>query len=160
MEHCPLSLVYNHTVKRILRTLLLWLMMLALPTQGMAAATLLYCGPVHAGGATSTPVRPSEVAAAHAEHGHAHMHASRQAGHVHSDHAQAELADASAHSMTPAVDTACSVCAACCSATAIMAKPLFMPAQAEPLAPVRAGTALAVDFFTDGPRRPPRTFLA
>jgi hypothetical protein len=171
MNPSPLPPVYNKTVKRVLRTLLIVLMMLALPAQGMAAASMLYCGPAHAGGgAKSVAVVPSEMAPA--EHGHAHAHVSEETGHAHPDHAHAgkatagaqaavdpEYAQASEHSTNGAAAD-CSVCAACCSATGLMGAPRVLAARAQALVPAQVTTALAFDFFTEGPRRPPRSSFA
>ena len=36
-------------MRQLLRTVLIWLVVLAMPVQGLAAATLLHCGPGQAG---------------------------------------------------------------------------------------------------------------
>jgi hypothetical protein len=165
-------------VKNILRTALLWLMMLAVPTQGMAAAVMLYCGPGHdGGGARPVTAMHSEGLAARTGHGHASKEASHgHPDHGHSDHghaAHAAMAGPAAEqpsvdrhhapgepSASSASDATCSVCAACCNATALMTQAFALPASAGKLAPLPGGVALPFEFFTDGPRRPPRSFLA
>lgn len=48
--HCCTRL---KAVSGLLRTLLMWLLALAIPTQGFATSTMLFCDPVHHGGTAS-----------------------------------------------------------------------------------------------------------
>lgn len=76
-------------MSRRLRFLLLWLIALALPVQGFAAATMLHCAPVHHGAAMPA----ADAASPHHDHA-AHM-----------KHAAAEK---------PTQASGCSACASCC----------------------------------------------
>ncbi len=99
-----------------IRRFLLCLMMLALPLQGFAAATMLYCGP----GPTHQAMQKA-VQMSHQSHDHNAAAMMQQDHHAQpintaaqtdqfSDQAQAALPDA-AHK--------CGVCAACCSVLAL-----------------------------------------
>jgi len=56
----------------LVRTLLIWLLVLAVPAQGAAAATMAFCGPNHHGGeSTSTHSETSSNASEHSHHGDA-----------------------------------------------------------------------------------------
>lgn len=94
-----------------LRLLLACLVMLAIPLQGFAAATMLFCAPgaphhaAASGGGTHGAAGHD-----HAAHSHAPSQASQQAAQDAVDAAHLTAADA-AH--------ACSVCAACCHSVAI-----------------------------------------
>lgn len=96
------------------RLILAWLMMAALPLQGWAAASMLYCGPAQRAAVHA-------AAAAH-EASHHDMHAAHhdvKAGH----HAQQHHADPGApEGAQPAADASshtCGVCAACCHGVAL-----------------------------------------
>ena len=155
---------------RLLRTVLTWLLVLALPAQGYAAQTMLFCGPGHHGAAVSGAVHDT-AAHGHGEHGGAHTGSVHSHGSVHM-HAQADTGDADTGSdaLGAAADKAakaepsgagtCSACAACCSAAAITST-------SQAIAPVRLtpdyGIALIElhDSRADsGLERPPRTLLA
>jgi hypothetical protein len=91
-----------------LRIVIAWLLMAALPLQGLAAATMLFCEGGHH--------EQSAEAAAAASHGHEHNHA-----------------DASGHaSSVKPLDAGhkCGICASCCYTVAIaqsMRSPSFAP---------------------------------
>jgi hypothetical protein len=159
-----------------IRTLLIWLLALALPTQGMAAATMAFCGPNHHGAGP----------AAHAQHAaaqHAHPGSAVQGGHTHhganhaehpgaihgAHHAGAAQADEGSSSgdvgkapanLKQADSQKCSACASCCSAAAL---PASSPSLA---APDFSATVFAIvepsvePFAADGLERPPRIVLA
>ncbi len=152
----------------LIRTLLIWLLVLAVPAQAAAAATMAFCGPNHHGaGATSHAQRASY--AEHAQHGsdagsaaHQHRHE-----HQHQEIAAPDEANdaASASPDGPAKHVhgdvqKCSACASCCTFGAILSTLLVVPAPA--LTPtVFAAVVLTVDAFAaDGPERPPRIVLA
>ena len=145
----------------LIRTLLVWLLVLAVPAQGMAATTMALCGPNHHGGtAASTVLQPAN--AAHSEAlgstRDAHDHHGMQAM---ADEARPSNADRGAHQ--PVAHTSkqkCSACASCCSIGAILHAVVSVPA------PVLTPTLFSVvvpsvgAFAVDGPDRPPRSFLA
>lgn len=124
---------YTRAVNRLARIVLTWLLALALPVQGVVAATMQRCAPDHHANAAS---------------GHAHAH-----GDVHAD---AHGTDESA----PAADGTCSVCAACCASAAIAASPLTLGlARTTPsYGPTRE--ASPAQRAPDRLERPPRTHLA
>ena len=148
-----------------IRTALIWLLAAALPFQGAVAASMVACGPGHHGGAA-------------VQHDVAQHQSAESAGHDHSDHDHPE-ADAASSVAIPdsatadseaAVKTApkssskgsskCSVCASCCTGAALPATAIrFSP---PPLgdSPFLTSGSASVVFITDGPERPPRTFLA
>ena len=145
----------------LIRALLIWLLVLTVPAQGAAAATMAFCGPNHHGGGAAAQMQPAAAA------GHAHQDGVAAQGHEH--HQTAALADE--ESVTPAVAAAsakvvdaskhkCSACASCCSVSAMLntvlavPAPVFMPAVFSTVVP-------SVDAFAaDGPDRPPRFVLA
>ena len=148
---------------RWLRVLMLWMLALALPVQGMAAVAMLHCDhQAPARQAAATDVAQIE---AHADH-HGHVHGLHK-GHVHDGEStgaasQGAVAQAShdAASHTHAAGHSCSACAACCVALAL---PPAMPVLATALtAPTSATTLVAPSpsFLTAGPERPPRSLHA
>jgi hypothetical protein len=138
-------------MKRLLRTLLTWLLLAAVPLQGYAAGTMLFCGAAHG------PGQP--VAVDHAAHRHAASAADVAAHHEE----PASIGDDSAaptFDLAQAVHGACSVCASCCSGAALPVatfSSLFAVERAVPAlpseqqAPERAPVRL---------ERPPRIALA
>lgn len=160
-------------MRRLLRTVLTWLLVLALPAQGYAAQAMLFCGPAHHGTVVSVAV-DDPAAHGHVEHrgrGHADADHHHPDGAVH-EPAEADAADADAgpHDLGASGDNAakaesssagtCSACAACCNAAAIT-----NPSQA--FAPVRLTSDYGIaaierhDSRADGGlERPPRTLLA
>lgn len=131
----------------MVRTILVWLLVVALPAQGALAATMAFCGPDH---------HERAVAAAHHDGG-AHSHHAA-AGH-HDESAQA--ADTASPGKFAQSDVQkCSVCAVCCSAAAMHDMtprlPVLEPAHAD-FAPLYA---VVEPFSVDGPERPPRRLVA
>jgi hypothetical protein len=140
----------------IVRTLLIWLLVLAVPAQGAAAATMAFCGPNHHGG--GLPV--AEVSATAAEHSH---QGHGMAGHELDVDATSDVVgtdEASAiGKASQAAKQKCSVCASCCSLGAILTTVPVVPATDS--APTVFITVVpTVDAFAaDGPDRPPRNVL-
>ena len=144
-------------MRSFLRSLLIWLMALALPIQAVAAAGMQHCGPVHrlmqAGSAAAVALDshdPAHEAVPH-EHGDAGLDVEVSAGdRVDEDASTAALGD----------DYTCSACANCCSAVALPASLVRLPApHIEALAAAMAATDV-VSFTPVGIERPPRPFLA
>lgn len=142
----------------LIRTLLIWLLVLAVPAQGAAAATIAFCGPNHHGGGASAQTQaaaPSnhshQDGAIAAEHEHPQAEAQANKGSSVSA-ASAKVNDASKHK--------CSACASCCSVGAILSSVLAVPAPV--FTPTVFSTVVpGVDTFAaDGPDRPPRIVLA
>jgi hypothetical protein len=145
----------------LIRALLIWLLVLAVPAQGAAAATMAFCGPNHHGGGAATQMQPAPAA------GHAHQDGVAAQGHEH--HQTAALADE--ESVTPAVAAAsakvgdaskhkCSACASCCSVSAMLNTVLAVPAPVFMHAVFSIVVPSVDAFAADGPDRPPRFVLA
>ena len=135
----------------------MWLLALAVPAQGFAAASMLNCGPGHHG-TVSDQARTNHHHDAHGHDGAAATTAGEADEHV--DVASSDAEAAPAHGVHKSKTGSCSACASCCTVTAPpSAAPTFEAAPApdvfQPLAP--PGVAA---FLTDGPQRPPRSFLA
>ena len=144
--------VYTRLMLSRFRLLLIWLVVLAVPAHGVAAATMQFCGPGHYEQLANTQ-------AASAEPGHHH-----QRGHEMSAHHHAQSTGDDAQTKTPAElaqlsKLKCSACAACCMAIA-------MPPAVPTVAAIEAGaehTLLAsrpyVGPAVAGLERPPRLTL-
>jgi len=142
----------------LVRSLLIWLMVLALPSQGLAASVMQHCVPVN-------PPVHLDAAMALSMDGHVHVHAEELPGHDLAQHAHAYDGMTSdganlAHGKTAAGAGKCSACAACCPAVG-------MPPSVSPIPTPLAETQelqlpfIAVDSFVPGGLdRPPRNFLA
>ena len=145
----------------LIRTLLVWLLVLAVPAQGAAAVTMAFCGPNHHGGSTAA----SAPQAGPAEHSSHHGDGQGTPGH-HEAAAQADESDAAAArpaTSSPgghAVKQKCSACASCCSLGAIPSPPLSVPAPAVTPTVFSAIVPTVSAFAADGPDRPPRIVLA
>lgn len=108
----------------LLRVLLAWILLVALPLQGYAAAAMLYCG---TGGSHAA------MAVEHGEHAPDHEAASTARSHTHDQHAQVAhhghpgddtgRADRAAGGTLPDLDHQCSVCAACSHSVALADTP-------------------------------------
>lgn len=161
-----------------IRTLLIWLLVLAVPAQGAAAATMVMCGPNHhaagagaamahvqAGGPSSESPHdhPRAQSNVHEQHSTS-MHAAHTAHDHDHDHGVAGVpaageASAPANGMH-AGQHKCSACASCCSVSAMLSP---VPAVPVPdFAPtVFTAVVPSVEAFSaDGPDRPPRIVLA
>ncbi|MEY8690047.1 MAG: hypothetical protein AB9M53_09255 [Leptothrix sp. (in: b-proteobacteria)] len=136
----------------IVRMLLTWLLVLAIPAQAGAAAVMAFCNPgQHA---------PSVSVLSHLDTSPEHDHGAHE-------HQASLTADADHHTNHPTdhhtdhhADHKCSACAACCSVSALLnSVPTIAAPDASPA--VFSAVACTVDaFIADGPERPPRTFLA
>lgn len=172
-------------MRLLLRSLFVWLMALALPLQGIAAAGMQACGPMHE---HTGPV----AASAHAPgHGHAREdgHRGHAAQYSHSSHAAhlsasahpashgdahpaaAELSSAdqglhaaaerlSGNPELPAAGHQCGACAACCPAVALPSLLAFPVAPVSEAVVIPAAPASVASFVPPGLERPPRAILA
>jgi len=100
-----------------IRIFLVWLVMAAVPLQGLAAASMLFCGAGSDASVAQTAMHHGEAAAS-----------SSPAGHDHSMHAQSQLqveksSDGADQSKMPDAAHKCGVCASCCHAVAITQLP-------------------------------------
>jgi len=136
-------------MSRALRITLMWLLTLAVPVHGFAAASMLGCmGSQH------------RVAALAGTHSHASSHhADGAVMHPHSHDASASHADA--HKGHADGKATCSACAACCASAALPATPVVF--EQPTLAPdsfVLPAPQHVGRFISGGLERPPRSVLA
>lgn len=124
-------------MRSVTRLLLTFVLLLALPLQGFAAAAMISCAPSHHGLLT-TGATHDDVAA----------HAHQQGG----DQDPAATPSHGKH--------ACSACAACCIGGALMPSALRLPGDfSTHLRPLPAHVTPPA-FITEGTERPPRHDLA
>ncbi len=139
-----------------LRSALFWLLILAIPAQGYAASTMLFCG----------LGQPQTAATAH-DHGsmHGHDHAAATQAH---DEAAFSIDQTSASADATQADQApshfaggkCSVCASCSHGVAMTASSRAVDLEPAPEGIVASDFTQVFAFLTDGPERPPRSILA
>ena len=181
-------MAYTAAMRSRLRSALMWLLLLALPLQGLAAATMLGCGPMHGRMATGGGAQPLALADAHTQvHGQAHAqasahthaqaqapaqapahdHASMQAHDGHSQHMQLAAGQApdqadevTAHHMGGLGKFKCSACAACCVAVALPAAELAVAALPPAFTPVLFVKLPHLDFLSATLDRPPRNLAS
>ena len=140
---------FSSRTTSLIRRLLLCLLVLALPAQGIAAATMRFCGPADASVAMAAGDGP------HAGHDMAGHHAASVVLDQ-TDHAQQDPAAPGQPNQADGAQKGCSACAVCCAAFALQASPLQLPL-ADPLGTVRSTLpAYAPVFLTGGLDRPPR----
>lgn len=141
----------------LVRTLLIWLLVLAVPAQGAAAATMVFCGSNHHG----TGSARAEVSAAVSKHSHHGDTEYVQEIHSGESSTMAAADDAPAVAkVSQAAKQKCSVCASCCSMGAILTTVPVVPAT-DSAPTVFTIVVPTVDAFAvDGPDRPPRNVLA
>jgi hypothetical protein len=160
---------------RALRAVLLWLMMLALPVQGFAAAAMAGCAPGHAG---SGPLAADVGAAGHGTTAQRHVHhhtaaigqaagegqvhhvmavdvrdVPQQHGHAADTVAAGDQDSVAGHDMLKCCSVTCSMVALTDQAT-VIAPQAHAAAPLHPLASHYGGVTLA------GPERPPKSILA
>ncbi|MDY7573249.1 hypothetical protein [Actimicrobium sp. CCI2.3] len=127
-------------MRAIFHTVLIWLMLLAIPVQGFAAATMLSCAPL----ANSVSTGP---------HDHAAMLAAQ------SD-AQPDQPDQPVRSGHHSA-AKCSACAAFCLGIAMMTStPTALPLLDFPSSHTAASTPHLASVIPAHPERPPQRFLA
>lgn len=133
-------------------TFLLWLMMLALPMQGFASASMQYCGKRADHMALQVPSDPE----AH----HHHADASND-GHQHAMHAAATQAADSEQALDvqnqlPDAAHKCGVCASCCNLVGMTAAPQTVAVHSAPNAAYVEPSALIHSVPSALPEKPPR----
>ncbi len=129
----------------LLRSLIVWLLLLALPYQGMAAAAMFACAPGHA--------KPAQVQLEHQVRDAqlAPCHEAAAVAHVPAPDAQPAHADGDS----------CGTCAACGIGVAVL--PASFPplaAQAPPVASAVFADSCLASVHLAQPERPPRPRLA
>lgn len=154
---CPSDPRYDPHMFSVIRVLLIWLMVVAVPAQGAAAATMAFCGPNHHGG-TAPALAVSAAAGERVHQGHevggreVDADASSRVASADDDSASVKAGKATKHK--------CSACASCCSQGAILTMVPGVPAT-DPAREVFITAAPTVDAFAaDSPDRPPRSDFA
>lgn len=139
---------------------MMWLLLLALPLQGFAAASMIHCGPNHHRMLTTAIGEHRESRGHMASAAHTHPHEMALADH----HPAATPSDAgsdapSVQQLDKLMKFKCSACAACCIGVALPPAALTF----EPFPPLMTPDSFVptrhVGFVTDGPDRPPRLSL-
>lgn len=139
-------------MRSLLHSLFVWLLALALPLQGIAAAGMQACGPTHG---HTVPV----AASAHGA-GHGHTGAHSVHGDVHAEAHVPAVEHPSADTELPAAGHQCGACAACCPAVALPSALALPVAPASEAVVIPAAPARLASFVPPGLERPPRTLLA
>ena len=134
-----------------IRTLLIWLLVLAVPAQGAAAATMAFCGPNHHSVVADHAHHDGIAATAH-EHPPTAALADEDSAAAAVSVGSAKFSDASKHK--------CSACASCCSFGAILSSVLAVPAPIFTPTVFSAVVPSVDTLAADGPDRPPRIVLA
>ena len=142
----------------MVRSMLMWLLTVALPLQGISAATMTACGVGHHHRQTGVTLQTAAVSDSDpmpARHVHDHGAASdahEHAGAAHPDPDKNDLAKGVAHK--------CSACASCCLNAVVPTEALGFeaPNVTDHFAPPVTRTLAA--YVTEGLERPPRPFLA
>jgi hypothetical protein len=147
-------------MNRALKTLLLWLLITALPVQGLAAVMKASCGPAHH---SSLPI--VIMAAADHHHGDA-THAHHQHHHDAAMHSVADASASDSHTTTDGSSAKhesayCSACAACCvGAVAPPPASDWTPTHSSSETAAPSPAPLVAGFIPDGLERPPRCISA
>lgn len=132
------------------RLLLAWLMMAALPLQGWAAASMLYCSPAQRAAVAQAP-----EAAGHGHHDMHLAHHEASAGH----HADADADPAppeGAGSTADASSHTCGVCASCCHGVALAQTQRWDTAPPVPAADIAEPLIAVLARPSTVPDKPPR----
>ncbi len=134
------------------RRLLMFVLCLALPLQGYAAASMLWCGP----GLASKVVQAQGEHQGHAAHRHS---AGVSSGEAHA--LQHVGAHADEHGAQPDTGSAkCSLCAVCSVGMALLPTVPVIGVSPMPESIAPQPLRLLAAFLTGGVERPPRTVLA
>jgi hypothetical protein len=149
-------------MSRVVRLLLICIMAVAIPLKGLAAVTMIGCGPGHQRQvAANTPTHHSESASTKASH-HGAAEARATSGSLDASEV-VNIADqtspAAAEGSASALKMKCSSCSPCCAAAAPAPE---QQARSPDLQATRFSFSDTgyVGVVTDVPHRPPRTFLA
>lgn len=147
----------------MLRRLLIWIMLFALPLQGFAAVEMMHCAPLQHVQVSTSPKLDDHVSGhQHADHlatgvggHHAHHH------HDHADGPPDATASADDHHASGSDSSHHVHKTACCASALALTtstSSLFPPAGSPVVGLYHVGALPTV--FLEGPRRPPRSLLA
>ena len=153
---------YSRQMAVLIRTLMICLLTLAMPVQGIAAVTMALCGLMHHGTVAATSAHHAAMPP-HMPHGldvamtHQHVSAGAHAPATEAPDESSDLDELAAPPVDAADTHACNVCGSCCSTGAISGSVPSLPAMEAASSPW-AAVVVAVDpFVAEGPDRPPRT---
>jgi hypothetical protein len=139
-------------IMRSLKIALIWMLMLALPAQSMAAISMQLCAVTQSSG-SAAQIDPQMAA-----HHPGAMRMSQSAGADHAAH-HASRVDSSDTGAPTADNSLCSLCAFCVGAVTLSS----LTSSASPLHAIEPSMARLnqfVGFIAETPERPPRLFLA
>ena len=144
------------------KTLIAFLLIVAIPVQGFAATAMGMCATNHHSGAVTAQAThhhaPNQKQAHAQAHSHAHSHANQHAAQMHHELVSNEQVVAT--STSDLGHGKCSACASCCVALAIVSQ---LPVAQNASAPTLAIPFVAATFsnhISDGLDPPPRSNLA
>jgi hypothetical protein len=141
---------------RAVRLVLAFLLVAAIPLQGLAAATMTLCASGHASSLGNPTAAAHDAMSGHHRADH-HMHHRESAASAEGDRSVDRTSHASLDKQSK---PKCSVCASCCSAAA-MPSPAIVFAAVVPTAFFAPTVSIGPPaFLTAGLERPPRAFLA
>src|SRR5437868_7718956 len=128
-------------MRRRFETVLLWLVVVALPLQGAASANMLFCGATHHS--------PGSISVPHDHHAQLAKHESSDSAAGHSNHS-------AHHSGGEHGPSNCAGCAPCHLGTSTAASsPVSIAFSVQDTHPVSLGAISFPRYTTDGPDRPP-----
>jgi hypothetical protein len=152
-------------VKILVKSLIVWFLLLAVPFQGFASATMLFCVPLES--PASTTISGSVPAPDH-DHDHDHDHAAMLTGehaqhdhHAQDDHALGQHDSHDGTSGSHHDGGKCNSCAACCFGAAMgPSDSVRLPVETQQFTavPFDTGFVPAVDLAL--PERPPQASLS
>ena len=131
-------------MRKTLRTALIWMLMLALPAQAMAALGMQLCEQVH---------RSGTLQMSGSEHGEHHDMTADSAHDAHQDDAPAASSEA------PGDGSLCTLCAFCVGVAA-PSQPFLNDSALQAVEPATAWPDRLIVGVADTPERPPRLSLA
>jgi hypothetical protein len=150
----------------LVRLIVAWLLMAALPMQGMAAASMLFCG--QGGGAVtgaashgSHGAQPGHQSGDPAAHDHGH-HAAAAAAHGHDGHGDVAHGPAAGAGhddpdhASAGGDHSCPICASCCNIVALAEHPPLSFAPDAAAAQLPQPAAHILSRASPRPDKPPR----
>ena len=149
-------------MSRIGRIVVMWLLALAVPVQGFAAASMVGCASAHPGAAHSHAIGMHQHTVDMPQHSHDSATAADGTAHAgHQHHADARHGgDPQGHAGAKLSKASCSACASCCTSAALPAALVVFEATAAPDAFDSPAPQALASFISGGPERPPRAFLA
>lgn len=156
---------YTCAVKQMLRTVMTWLLVLVVPIEGLAAMTMLSCGPGHLRTPDALPAHHL-VNNGHAAHGYPLPgHASNLDAGAAEDHRPSRestepnvtgAGKSAAGDLDQLAKFKCSASAVCC--LGLPASTVTFDLKISAASVIGTATASLAPFITGGPERPPRFF--